>query len=81
MIIACKLLVIITLIISKIAYSDEGDDEVCFYTEDYFQGEKTCLHSGRQIDLYHEYISSFLLETDPSIIDNDSINSINIPPG
>ncbi|WP_261369187.1 GNAT family N-acetyltransferase [Yersinia mollaretii] len=77
--IALKLLAISVLIISNLAYSDET--KVCFYTEDNYQGERSCFSSGDQIDLYQIYKDSFHTEDHWSIIDNDSTRSIKIPSG
>lgn len=77
--IALKLLAISVLIISKLAYSDET--KVCFYTEDHYQGERSCFASGEKIDLYQKYIESFHTENNSPIIDNDSTRSIKIPQG
>ncbi|MFW5389597.1 GNAT family N-acetyltransferase, partial [Yersinia sp. 2542 StPb PI] len=54
---------------------------ICFYTEDGFQGETTCLASNQQIDFYHD--TENILESDREVlpIHNDSIQSITIPQG
>lgn len=77
--IALKLLAIAVLTISKLAYSDET--KVCFYTEDNYQGERSCFSSGEQVDLYQKYIESFHTEDNSPIIDNDTARSIKIPQG
>lgn len=76
--IAIKLFISIILITSTSVYSN---DTVCFYTENNFEGDNTCLYSGQQVDLYAEFKKSFHTESDPQIIDNDSVESINIPLG
>ncbi|WP_261373448.1 hypothetical protein [Yersinia massiliensis] len=76
--IAIKLFASIILIVSTSVYSD---DSTCFYTEKNFEGENTCLYSGQKIDLYAEFKKSLHSESDPKIIDNDSIQSIMIPSG
>ncbi|CNI54441.1 GNAT family N-acetyltransferase [Yersinia mollaretii] len=77
--IALKLLVIVVLTTSKLAYSDEA--KVCFYTEDNFQGEMSCFSPGDQIDLFNKHKDTFHSEDHWSIIDNDSARSIKIPKG
>ncbi|MFA3759585.1 peptidase inhibitor family I36 protein [Yersinia sp. 2466 StPb PI] len=54
---------------------------ICFYTEDQFQGDTTCLASNQQIDFYHD--TENILESDREVlpIHNDSIQSITIPQG
>lgn len=76
--IAIKLFISIILIVSTSVYSD---DSTCFYTEKDFEGENTCLYSGQKIDLYAEFKKSLQSESDPKIIDNDSVQSIMIPSG
>lgn len=76
---ATKLLVSIILALSKPGYSNS--DSVCFYMEDNYQGESTCLHSGQEVDLYLAYKKSFSSAYISPVIDNDSINSIKIPSG
>ncbi|HFO2532521.1 TPA: GNAT family N-acetyltransferase [Yersinia enterocolitica] len=76
--IAIKLFASIILIVSTSVYSD---DSTCFYTEKNFEGENTCLYSGQKIDLYAEFKKSLHSESDPKIIDNDSVQSIMIPSG
>ncbi|MBX9475709.1 peptidase inhibitor family I36 protein [Yersinia enterocolitica] len=52
---------------------------ICFYTEDKFQGDSTCLTSRQQIDLHHD--TEVIIESNREIlpIQNDSIQSIKIP--
>lgn len=76
---ATKWLVSIILALSKPGYSN--NDSVCFYMEDDYQGESTCLHSGQEVDLYLEYKKSFHSVYPSPFIDNDSIRSIKIPSG
>ncbi|CNK71015.1 GNAT family protein [Yersinia mollaretii] len=76
---ALRLLAITVLIISKFAYSDETN--VCFYTEDEYQGESSCFASGDQIDLYNKHKESSYAEDNWPIIGNDSTRSIRIPRG
>lgn len=54
---------------------------ICFYTEDEFQGNSTCLASNQQIDFYHD--TEAILESDRKILPiyNDSIQSITVPQG
>ena len=54
---------------------------ICFYTEDDFQGDSSCLVSNQQIDFYHDIEA--ILESDREVfpIQNDSIQSITIPQG
>ncbi|EOF8261025.1 TPA: GNAT family N-acetyltransferase [Yersinia enterocolitica] len=54
---------------------------ICFYTEDNFQGDSTCLAANQQIDLYHD--TEVILESNRHVlpIHNDSIKSIKIPQG
>lgn len=77
--IATKLLACIILALSKSAYP--YDDNVCFYMDDEYQGESTCLHPGQEVDLYLEYKKLFHSAYPSPIIDNDSVNSIKIPSG
>ncbi|HEI6851468.1 TPA: peptidase inhibitor family I36 protein [Yersinia enterocolitica] len=54
---------------------------ICFYTEDEFQGDSTCLASNQQIDFFND--TEAIIESDRKIlpIHNDSIQSITTPPG
>ncbi|HGK6776512.1 TPA: peptidase inhibitor family I36 protein [Yersinia enterocolitica] len=54
---------------------------ICFYTEDEFQGNSTCLASNQQIDFYHD--QEAIIESGREVIPihNDSIQSITTPPG
>ncbi|MDN0121576.1 GNAT family N-acetyltransferase [Yersinia frederiksenii] len=54
---------------------------ICFYTEDNYQGDSTCLASNQQIDLYHD--SQGIINSDRNVllVHNDSIKSITIPDG
>ncbi|CRY01512.1 peptidase inhibitor family I36 protein [Yersinia enterocolitica] len=54
---------------------------ICFYTEDGYQGDSTCLAANQQIDLYHD--TEVILESNRHVlpIHNDSIKSITIPQG
>ncbi|MFM1347696.1 peptidase inhibitor family I36 protein [Yersinia proxima] len=54
---------------------------VCFYTEDEFQGDSTCLASNQQIDLYQDAESIIESNRKSLPIYNDSIQSITIPEG
>lgn len=54
---------------------------VCFYTEDAFQGDSTCLASARKIDLYHDNEKIIISGRQELPIHNDSITSIRIPDG
>jgi L-amino acid N-acyltransferase YncA len=57
------------------------ESAVCFYTEDEFKGDSTCLASDQEIDLYNnnEKFSDHGRKT--RIINNDSVKSIKIPQG
>ncbi|MDR5016830.1 peptidase inhibitor family I36 protein [Yersinia rochesterensis] len=61
--------------------SYEIEPAICFYTEDKFQGDSTCLASNQQIDLYND--SEPLIESGREVlpIHNDSIKSITVPQG
>ncbi|EPM4159586.1 peptidase inhibitor family I36 protein [Yersinia enterocolitica] len=54
---------------------------ICFYTEDEFQGNSSCLASNQQIDFYHD--TEAILESDRKDLPiyNDSIQSITVPKG
>lgn len=61
--------------------SYQVEPAICFYTEDDFQGESTCLASSQKIDLYGD--REIIIESGQKElpIPNDSIKSIRIPPG
>ncbi|OVZ75671.1 peptidase inhibitor family I36 protein [Yersinia intermedia] len=54
---------------------------ICFYTEDEFQGDSTCLASNQQIDFYHDIEAIIESNREVLPIHNDSIQSITIPKG
>lgn len=54
---------------------------ICFYTEDNYQGDSTCLASNQQIDLYHDSQGIINSSRNVLLIHNDSIKSITIPNG
>lgn len=61
--------------------SYEIEPAICFYTEDKFKGDSTCLASRQQIDLYHD--TEVIIHSNREIlpIHNDSIKSITVPQG
>lgn len=54
---------------------------ICLYTEDNFQGSRTCLASNQQIDFYHDIEAIIESDRQALPIYNDSIQSISIPQG
>lgn len=53
----------------------------CFYDEDKFQGNSTCLALNQKIDLYHDSQGIINSNRNSLLINNDSINSITVPQG
>lgn len=62
-------------------YSYKIAPAICFYTEDEFQGRKTCLASNQQIDFYHDIEAIIESDRQALPIYNDSIQSIKVPHG
>ncbi|MGT3164515.1 peptidase inhibitor family I36 protein [Yersinia enterocolitica] len=54
---------------------------ICFYTEDKFEGDSSCLAANQQIDLHHD--SEIIIESGREVfpIHNDNIRSITVPDG
>lgn len=59
--------------------SYQVEPAICFYTEDQFQGDSTCLSSNQQIDFYHDSQGIVDSERHVLLIRNDSTKSIKIP--
>ncbi|CND53325.1 N-acetyltransferase GCN5 [Yersinia pseudotuberculosis] len=57
------------------------DPAVCFYTEDNFQGDSTCLAASQHIDLYSDAEGFANSNRTVLPIHNDSIQSIKVPLG
>lgn len=72
---------LISLGLYKKIKSYQIEPAICFYTEDNYQGDSTCLTSNQQIDLYHDSQGIINSNRNSVLIHNDSIKSITIPNG